>query len=560
MEINNYNKQIYNNSNVNPINNIIRNNRQNRPNIPRQRNEDNNFLKISGEVYHFFTKGELVLDLKTEDLVWTIKGEKTSPYKKKYGDKEKINIQKSNIKKVIKHLTDDKRYLLRIELKNAKEKEKPYNFSFQNNEKLRNKFYELLSNDEPFKFYKNEFQLLPIEQQKYICLLLTNKPLLELYRKLILINNDINNINTELNFIKYIHPEAITINLGKNRIQLSRDEELIMLSQRKYNTTKLLSSDSNIYESYINQGNGPGENFWKEFIEKQKANHTYIVGGYKPSICNIDKKDKNEKKEENSNLFEDLEKDKYYYDCYETNYLYHSDNMKNEPGKTKDRIALLNDYSINKIKDINYFSYTSLCMNHYNKERNIKNIFRKKNTNLNCKKMEEEIEINISNSNQKNRLKKEELLNKLKHMEIEHDNEKEDNSSYTTMKAINDENRYFYNYAKFKPSEIPIDNIITYLLQKFILIIKDLALEQQYCYRGYFEKPKKQEEKLSLQKKISNEQIIRQRLDRYNKEIRNLYENLKKKIIIKKGNSTSPKVLEFLEENVKRTIDHLIVK
>ena len=63
----------------------------------------------------------------------------------------------------------------------------------------------------------------------------------------------------------------------------------------------------------------------------------------------------------------------------------------------------------------------------YDKERNIKNIFRKKNTNLNCKKMEEEIEINISNSNQKNRLKKEELLNKLKHMEIEHDNEKEDN-------------------------------------------------------------------------------------------------------------------------------------
>ena len=92
------------------------------------------------------------------------------------------------------------------------------------------------------------------------------------------------------------------------------------------------------------------------------------------------------------------------------------------------------------------------------------------------------------------------------------------------------------------------------------MIIKDLALEQQYYYRGNFEKPKKQEEKLSLQKKISNEQIIRQRLDRYNKEIRNLYENLKKKIIIKKGNSTSPKVLEFLEENVKRTIDHLIVK
>ena len=196
MEFNNYNKQTYNNSNVNSINNSIRINRQNRPNIPRQRSEDNNFLKISGEVYHFLIKGELVLDLKTEELVWTLKGEKTLQYKKKYGDKEKINIQKSNIKKIIKHLTEDKRYLLRIELKNAKEKEKPYNFSFQNNEKLRNKFYELLSNDEPIKFYKNEFQLLPIEQQKFICLLLSNKPVFELYRKLILIINDINNINT----------------------------------------------------------------------------------------------------------------------------------------------------------------------------------------------------------------------------------------------------------------------------------------------------------------------------------------------------------------------------
>ena len=46
MEFNNINKQIYNNSNANPINNNIRNNRQNRPNITRQRNEDNKFLKI----------------------------------------------------------------------------------------------------------------------------------------------------------------------------------------------------------------------------------------------------------------------------------------------------------------------------------------------------------------------------------------------------------------------------------------------------------------------------------------------------------------------------------
>ena len=545
MDYNNYNKQINIINNMNPINsNNIRINRQNRPMMQKQRNEDNNFLKISGEVYHFLIKGELVFDLKSEELIWTIKGEKTPEYKKKYGDQEKIIIQKSNIKRVIKHQATDSRYLLRIELKNIKEK--PYNFSFQDNEKLRNKFHDLLSNN-TYKFYKNEFQMLSIEQQKEICLLLSNRYLLQLYRKLILINGD---INTAWNFIKFRYPEAITINLGKNRIQLSRDEELIMLSQRKYNITKLLYSDSNIYKSYINEGNSYNENFWKDFLDSQRGYNTYIVGGYKPSVCNIGKKDKIEKNEEDD-LFEDLERDKYYYDCYETNYLYYNDNMKNEQNRIKDIIKLLNDYSINKIKDINYFSYTSFCMNEYNSNKRVsKNKFYKRNININFKNTKDEIDFHLNSKNCKKRLKKDELLNKLKSMEIEYDKKKEDNSSYSTMKIINDENLNYYNSAKFEPSLISVENIIKSFLVNYIFLIKDLALDKKY----FIEKTKKQEEKLSPQKKSHNELLIKQRIERYNKEIRNLYENFKKKVNSKKGSFQNESVIDFFKKNVEKIL------
>ena len=67
--------------------------------IQRPKNE-NSYLKISAEVYHFKTKGELVFDLKTNKLTWTLKGEKDELYIKKYGDQKEININKDEIKEI----------------------------------------------------------------------------------------------------------------------------------------------------------------------------------------------------------------------------------------------------------------------------------------------------------------------------------------------------------------------------------------------------------------------------------------------------------------------------
>ena len=39
--------------------------------------------------------------------------------------------------------------------------------------------------------------------------------------------------------MKYIHPKKIDITVGLNRIQLSRDEELIMSLSKKFNINKL---------------------------------------------------------------------------------------------------------------------------------------------------------------------------------------------------------------------------------------------------------------------------------------------------------------------------------
>lgn len=420
---------------------------------------------------------------------------------------------------------------------------------------MRNKFYHLLKEDF-FNYYKTEFQLIPIKQQKRICLLLNNKYLLLLYRKLITFGKD---AEKAWQFIKYKYPEDININLGENRIQLSRDEELMMLSQRKYNITKLINSDKNIYETYTNRFNITNDNFWNDFIERQKNYNTYIVGGYKPVKTDIQ-----EKKEEErtiNNLFEDLEKDKYYYDCYETNYLYHNENMKKDSDNLKDKIKLLNDYSMNKMKDINYFSYSSFCLNAYNNKRQIKNRFSKKNTNISVMNeinmKEDSIKIYISNSNYKNSHTKGELLNKIKKMEIEY-NEKKDkeNSSYNTMKAINEEIHHFYITSKFEPSRIPVESSINSYLN-FIFLIKDLTLFQKLCHHSY-EKTKRQDEKYSPQKREHNEQMMKLRVkyEYNNKEINSIFDNLKKKMQ-KNDLVYSEKVRNFFIKIGEKTIKGL---
>ena len=530
----------------------------NRNGIQRQRNDEyNNNLKITAEAYHLQTKGELVLNLKNGELVWTLKGEKSQFYKK---DVTKFSIFKDNIKFFNKSKKDD-RYILRLELKEPKNEYYIFSFQDRNGEATRDKFYQLLSKDY-FQYYKNEFQMFPIEQQKIICLLLNNRFLFRLYFKLKACNN---NIDRAWKFIRYRYPEYININLGSNNIQLSRDEELIMLAERKYNITKLINSDSNIYKSYIKEKNIKNENFWPEFIERQRGNNTYLLGGYKPSICDFKYKEKNKEKRTINELFEDLEKDTYYYDNYETNYLYYNENMKNEQNKIKENIKLLNDYSMNKIKDINYFTYSSLCMNLY--KNNKKNNKDKKNSNVIDKNNKEEIiEIDINNSNYKNRLTKDNLLKKLKNMEIEYHNEKNDNSSFSTMKAINKENHYYYNLAKFISNKISADKTINSILTNYIFLIKDLALEQSFEF-FILEKSKKEgKASLSPQKAIHNDRIMKQIIDNYNNEINNIFQNLKTKIAkMKEDHSFNSEcilnysnVLEFLLNNAKRSVEKLI--
>ena len=544
-----YSNNQINNSNIKrnkPHNNSVNRQPINRMPGQKQRIEDN-ILKITAEVYNCKSKGDLVLDLKTGELIWTLKDNRTEDFNKRFTTQghEKISILKSNIKKITNINSPDGRYLLRVELKNPINLISYLIFSFQDNNKeiLRDKFYNLLSYDY-FNYYKTEFQMLPIEQQKRICLLLNNKYLILLYKKLIVGSRD---IDLAWKFIKYKYPEAININLGQNRIQLSRDEELIMLSQKKYDITKLINSDSKIYNAYKERNNIKNDNFWSDFIERQKNHNTYIVGGYKPA--NIGKEDKNKEEITINNIFENLEKDKYYYDCYETNYLYHNDAMKKDLENLRDKIKLLNDYSMNKMKDINYFSYSSLCLNAYNNKRSNKNKIYKKCSSLNTSNSNEII------SNINNRLTKEELLNRIKNMEIEYDNEKEDNSCYNTMKAINDENFNMYNFSKFEPNKLPLENNISNYLN-YIFLMKDISLYKKYDYHQNLEKIQKQDGKLSPQKR-DDERAIKIKLEYYNREIKILFENLKKKINQKNDWSSFEPILNFLIRMGEKTIDEL---
>ena len=168
---------------------------------------------------------------------------------------------------------------------------------------------------------------------------------------------------------------------------------------------------------------------------------------------------------------------------------------------------------------------------------------------------EEKIEININNSKYKKKLTKEELLNRVKNMEIEYDNEKNDNNSYTTMKAINDENHKLYNLAKFEPSTIPVDNIINTCLI-YIFLIKDLSLAQKWDSKS-FDKFKKEEEKSLSPKRTNNEQMIKLKfkLECYNKEIRSLFETLKKKVRQKNDWGNHEQILNFLIRLGERTIE-----
>ena len=431
---------------------------------------DINLLKISAEAYHFKSQGEIILDIKNDELKWILKGTKSEIFIEKYKNADEMpTIKKSDIKD-FKSKEEEDRISLKIELKNKNS----YIFSFYGDNKIKgNKILELLDCDY-FDYYKTEFKLLPIEHQKRICLLLNNKYLNFLYQKLYNCNQDIDFI---WEIIKNLYPQKLNINLGKNGLQLSRDEELIMFAQKKYNITKLISSDDNISKSYLIKNNIVCDKFWDDFINNQRGNNsTYLVGGYKPILCSMENNNIEEEKKKNINIiFEDLEKDKYYYDNYETNYLYIDNEMKKHQGKLKDKIKILNDYSIDKMKNVNYFSYPSLCIN-YNKKsmknKNIKRMFESNIFHLNEEKNGDimDCEENIQyNNNNKSRLSKNELLKKISNMKNEFKNGKKEKSAFDTMKEINNENYKMANLARVI-GETPNNKYINYFINYAFLL------------------------------------------------------------------------------------------
>ena len=353
------------------------------------------------------------------------------------------------------------------------------------------------------------------------------------------------NCNQDFDFIweiiNYLYPQKINTNLGKNMIQLSRDEELIMFAQKKYNITKLISSDDNIRKSYLIKNNLKCDKFWDDFINNQRGNNnTYLVGGYKPSLCFMENNNIEEEKKEDINIiFEDLEKDKYLYDNYETNYLYIDKEMKKHQEKLEDKIKILNDYSIDKMKNVNYFSYPSLAIN-YNKKI-MKNKNKKKMLELNISHINEDImdcEENIEyNNNNKSRLSKNELLNKISNMKNEFKNEKKEKSAFDTMKVINNENYKMANLAK-GIGETPNNKYINFIIN-YTFLIKDLL---------YAFKCEKNEE---FSPHIQN---INKRFENYSREIGNNLDFLKKKRKQSDKSENLPKVVDFLIDNVKKEV------
>ena len=407
----------------------------------RNLSQSNKLLIYEDYAYHYRSRGKLRFEIEKSKLTFTIKEEDKSDYfKGRYKDQSEIHIIKSDIKNIDVAPNKDK-YFFKVNLKDGNS----YIFSFikepnKDYEKVRDKFVQLLREDY-FPIYKSEFQKLDFKTQKIICFLMKNEDLFYLYKKLF---KYFLNPEKIYKYLKYLHPEKITINLGFNRIQLSRDEELIMsinLSKKKFNVSKLISADIDIRKAYYQSMEKKGfksEEFWNDFYNQQKESKTYLVGEYNPIINH---EDDNEEINDD-NLMEGLEKNKYYYDTYESNYLYNS-NSNNDEYYTK-LFKTINNYSINKMKEINYFSFSPTCINIYNKNK----LSNKKpltiSTNNSNNRMEIETEVNRNdntNPNKKRRLTKKELYDKITQMKKEHEEKKlkKNNSNNTTMKAIIEE-------------------------------------------------------------------------------------------------------------------------
>lgn len=496
------------------------------------------------KAYHFGAKGKLIFDIEKSKLTFVVSEEKSDFFIKKYKNQKTIEILKEKIKNIeVESRTDEKnvtRYYFRLILKN----EEKYIFSFnkeknKNYEKIRDKFVQLLKCDY-FDIYKSEFKKLDIITQKKICFFMKNEDLFNIYKILSKINS---NPDVIYRYLKYIHPEKIIINLGLNRIQLSRDEELIMsvnLSRKNFNINKLIASDidiSKIYHKQMENIKFNEKEFWTNFYNNQKENKTYLVGEYNPVINH-----ENDNEEiDNNNLMEELEKDKYYYDTYETNFLY-DNNLDDEYNSRL--FKTINNYSMNKMKEINYFSYSPMNINIYNIRRinNNKLLMNKRNlstsSNSNIKhNMEIELDNNINETNKKKRLTKSELCDRISQMKKEYQVKKLNNNNMddTTMKTIIGEKDRLYNLTnKINFTNNNSDDLKD--IYNKIFQIKDLAFilnSEIEARKKYNRIEQDKNNKISL---IKNEMV-------------NIYKELKKKELEYKIKSPMKFLLRYAEYN-----------
>ena len=485
-------------------------------------NKLNKLLFFEDNAKHHNTEGKLRYEIEKAKLKFSVTGEISADFRKKYNGKTEIEILKSNVKKIDERYSEKEgRWAFKITLKNKDEFDDEIKyFSFyknKSNPKIREKFIPFLTKDH-FEIYKLEFQKMDIKTQKKICFFMKNKELLIFYKRLSKCYCDPEKI---FQYMKYIHPEKIDINLGLNRIQLSRDEELIMSLSKKFNVNKLLSSDCDINEKYheeMEKNKLNRNEFWEIFYDKQKEHATYLVGEYNPAIPQ--KVDKiNSEEINNNNLMEELEKDKYYYDTYESNYLYYNDESNYKEIKT------VNNYSINKMKEINYFSYSPICINIYNNKNSNKNKIKNKSSSSTLNQdmsMEiEEEDINKKETSKKKRLTKAELNNKIAQMRKEYNekNNKKNNINNTTIKTLIEEIDKLFNLVNIMNYTNNNSDDMKEIYSK-ILSIKDLSMI-------YDSLDKRRRSLLSSNKKMDEktEYILQQ----IKNDMKNIYSQLKKK-------------------------------
>ena len=482
------------------------------------------FLVYENYCFHLKTKGKLSFDLEKSKLKFSVRGEKSGNFQKKYKNLKEFEILKSNIEDVDSRDNKDEdgteKYLFRIITKNHDANNNViredkifvfYREPNKNNKQVRDHFVALIKDikSDYIDIYKSDFKKLSLQTQKKISFFMKNKDLLILYKKL-------SKVFDSEKVFKYtigMHPERINISLGNNRIQLSRDDELKIseqLSKKNFNVNRLISSDINIYKQYydaMSKDEFKPEEFWVKFYNNQKDNKTYLVGDYNSIELNT----KYNNDVTDNNLMEELEKDKYYYDTYETNYLYYENEY--------DQKSKINNYSINKMKEINYFSYSPQNINLYisikNQTKNKqpkKNIVQSTNPSQNSiEKMELEKDTNENKPDKPKRFSKSELYDKILKMKKEYKENKDTNNinNKTTIKAITEEVDKVYNLSNIMNA---LNNFTDgfYDTYKSILIIRDLSLiykREHSIYENFKERlnPDKKKEKNLQLEQIKNE-------------------------------------------------------